>query len=224
MTDVQRWRATLAEHRTAWIIASLSILLVSLAVLQPGVFDRLSIGNHSDSTTAEKKAAEPTPALDNPHKYSARKPAQKTAAMPPKNQSAEAVTQPNQNHALPGTSAKPLSSRPVAQETKKPAVQPAKRMAKTSSPTTSKPTAKTLDSALAHGHYYVQTGAFSSRENAEKLAAQINRNSWSAKVVKKPGNLFAVWVGPRESRSLADALQASLQQRMNMKGFIIKQP
>lgn len=224
MADSKRWQATLAEHRTAWIIATLSLLIVLIAILQPEWLSRITTNEQAPT----EQAAVETPAKANPHKYSPiiqPKKASKTTATATSSQVAPASN-------LPGYATRPLAKAPAPVLPEAKTSDDRTTSAATASQTTGKqiiqpqhtaPVTKKA-SKKVYGHYYVQIGAFSNKSHADKLAARINRNNWSAKVVKKTAKLFAVWVGPRGTRSLANALKSSLQQRLNMKGFIIKQP
>jgi len=206
MADSQRWRATLAEHRTAWLISSASLIIILLAMFWPGVFDfRSSEPDQAIEMADHEPAAAPEPT------YSASTPVPVDALTTP--------VEPEAPAAAPGQAARPMpqQTKPVSL----PAVA-AKPAGTNSKPvTTSQPRPAAI--APASGTYYVQTGAFKDKAHADKLAASINSKGWPAKVVSKPGNLFAVWVGPKESRGLASALQDSLLKRLNLKGFIIQQ-
>jgi len=202
MADSPRWRATLAEHRTAWLISTASLILVLLAMFWPGIFDFQSTSERSIEASIDESAAKP----DGPT-YSAIAP-DNVNATPPSRESEDIS-------ALPGHASHPLPPQTA------PESQPLIKPATTSNPTPVKKI-QPENAIPATGTYYVQTGAFKEKAHADKLAANINSNGWTAKVVKKPGDLFAVWVGPRETRSLASILQDSLQKRLHLKGFIIQ--
>ncbi|HKI62934.1 MAG TPA: SPOR domain-containing protein [Mariprofundaceae bacterium] len=197
MADSQRWRATLAEHRTAWLISTASLILILLAMFRPEIFDFHSSVDQTVQATTEKPVTRPEEPT-----YSAIPPAAVKTPAP----SAE----PEQVADLPGQASHPMPVQTTPEPTA--LVKPA---------TASKPPAS--KSPLATGTYYVQTGAFKDKSHADKLAADINRKGWPARVVKKPGDLFAVWVGPRNTRTLAATLQDSLQKHLHLKGFIIQQ-
>jgi cell division septation protein DedD len=202
MADSPRWRATLAEHRTAWLISTASLILVLLAMFWPGIFDFHTNTDQPIQANIDEPVAKPA--------------APTYSAIAPDNVNVPAPSEEHEDiSALPGQASHPL---PPQTAPKSPALI---KPASPSNPTTVKKS-QPENNIPATGTYYVQTGAFKDKNHADKLAANINSNGWTVKVVKKPGDLFAVWVGPRATRSLAATLQDSLQKRLHLKGFIIQ--
>ncbi len=206
MADSQHWRATLAEHRTAWLIASASLMLIGVAMFWPDLFDSPERDNRQVQSDQQTIPDKPT--------YSA---AQAPVVKPTQRQPAAPVSASKPESAKPGYAARPLPRHDSVKAVQTPAVQ-AKDSTQHARPIQARP-----HPVQPKGTYYVQTGAFKDKARASRLAADINRRGWAATVVQKPGHLYAVWVGPKANRSLARTLQETLKQRLNLKGFIIQQ-
>ncbi|MDX8407053.1 MAG: SPOR domain-containing protein [Mariprofundaceae bacterium] len=217
MAESQNWRATLAEHRAAWLIASASILLITVAMFWPGLFD------FPEQPNQEPQASHQTAAEKQSPTYSAARPATVRAEPKP-----ETIAPQKAMDEQPGHASKPLAklTRPHSAARQQPVSQPessnlnaaASRAKLTSAPSR----VGKADIASTKGNYYVQTGAFRDKSHANRLAADIRRHGWAATVVPKPGHLYAVWVGPKANRSLAKTLRETLKLRLNLKGFIIQ--
>ncbi len=74
---------------------------------------------------------------------------------------------------------------------------------------------------IGKGTYYVQVGAFNQAKLAQKLFEKVKHQYKHAKIKFKVDK-YAVWVGPVLSRSDASILKKHLQQKNNLKGFIVR--
>ncbi len=200
MEPAKDWRASLAEHRSAWIIATACVVLVIVAALRPELFHP-SPSTEEQSSVAEQKPQTYAPVAAN--RSGPNPPADVPASVPDR---ATDQPAPEASKPAPGQASRPLPRHVEAPARK---ATPHKSDASPSQP-------------LVSGSYYVQVGAFRDQDHAKRLARRISRQGWHAHVVRKSENLHAVWVGPRASRSLAQTLQESLKQRLNLNGFIVK--
>ena len=196
MKENQEWQASLNEHRSAWILALCCLLLILITSLKPDLFkpSQEEAVNAVDSESTADRASL----------------AEKIA--PPLHED-RAVVKP-----------KVIENRPVIE---KKAVAKAATSAEKASTTkaqannTKKTVAKTGSSPAAG--YYVQLGAFREKPRAQGLADQLKRQGWQAIVSKLPNKaLHAVWAGPKTSQAAAEKLQAAINKKMKIKGFIIQ--
>ncbi len=218
MADSQNWRATLAEHRAAWLVASASMILITVAMFWPGLFDSFKQQHQEPQVDHQTVTEAQSPT------YSAARP---TPTAKPELKS-EAITPETPMDKQPGHASKPLPKLALPRTTARqhPVPQAKNNSLKASASKTRQTSAPgqngKVKAAPAMESYYVQTGAFRDKSHANRLAADIRRHGWAATVVPKPGHLYAVWVGPKASRSLAKTLQETLKLRLNLKGFIIQ--
>lgn len=126
----------------------------------------------------------------------------------------------------------PQASRPKVQaETpakvmkESPAPAPGKTVA-TEKPAESKPTATQPVTASATGMWAVQMGSFSSKANAERLAADLRKNGFAAflsQLKTSSGKLHRVRIGPQKDRNSAESIAAQLD-RAGHKGQVVPHP
>ena len=76
--------------------------------------------------------------------------------------------------------------------------------------------------SLAHG-YYVQAGAFKSAARAKKIAGLLQRAGWHVQTIIKKNTLYAVLIGPRETRGDAQNVKQQLASKNKLNGFIVQQ-
>ena len=114
----------------------------------------------------------------------------------------------------------PTADRPTNQAPPKPTVEatPAQQQPASSEPQ-SKPKSTTAvpvrSAGSATGMWAVQLGSFSSKENAEKLAADLRKQGFAAflsQLSTSSGQLHRFRVGPQKDREAADAMAARLQK------------
>ncbi len=126
----------------------------------------------------------------------------------------------------------PQASRPKVQaETatkvvkESPAPTPGKTVA-TEKPAESKPAATKPVTASATGMWAVQMGSFSSKANAERLAADLRKKGFAAflsQLKTSSGELHRVRIGPQKDRSSAESIAAQLD-RAGYKGQVVPHP
>lgn len=196
MSEQQEWQASLREHRTAWIVASLCLLLIVVASIKPDLFElpeQVAEPEQSQEavTRHEQSLAE---RIAPPIEEKSEPVANKVEPQP--------VIEPEQ----------PLAVIDAAKPT------PAKKAPETKPVST--PVAKTAPSTLSSG-YYVQLGAFGEKTRAQGLVDQLKRQGFSAVIAPKPGGLHAVWAGPKRNRDSATRLQTAIEKRLKSKGFIV---
>ncbi|MDQ6982562.1 MAG: SPOR domain-containing protein [Mariprofundus sp.] len=73
------------------------------------------------------------------------------------------------------------------------------------------------------GGFYVQVGAFQERSRAQKLTEQLKRKGWQAAISIRRSGLYAVWIGPKQTRASANQLLKAIQLKLKSKGFIVHQ-
>jgi DedD protein len=194
MTEQSNWKASLTEHRTAWIVASCCLLVILTAAIKPDLFEfpqHESVGEEpAVPASMEEIIAE--------------------QIAPPIEDEAEAVVVEAAKEIAP-PKAVITPSKPVVEKT------PAKP-----TPAPSKAEAATKPSAPAAG-YYVQLGAFGERPRAQGLVDQLKLQGWSAVIAPKPGGLHAVWAGPEKDRGSAERLQKEIERKLKTKGFVVQQ-
>lgn len=81
-------------------------------------------------------------------------------------------------------------------------------------------------SVSSSGMWAVQLGSFSSKENAEKLAADLRRQGYAAflrQIKTSSGQLHQVRIGPQKDRGSAEAMAARLL-RADHKGQVVPHP
>jgi DedD protein len=101
---------------------------------------------------------------------------------------------------------------PVARAEREPAPVPPKDAPKPAASTT--------------GMWAVQLGSFSSKDNAEKLAADLRRQGYAAflsQLQTSSGTLHRVRIGPQKDRASAEAMAARLL-KVNHKGQVVPHP
>jgi len=80
--------------------------------------------------------------------------------------------------------------------------------------------------ASATGMWAVQLGSFSSKDNAEKLAADLRKQGYAAflsQLQTNSGPLHRVRIGPQKDRASAEAMAARLL-KVNHKGQVVPHP
>lgn len=80
--------------------------------------------------------------------------------------------------------------------------------------------------ASATGMWAVQLGSFSSKQNAEKLAADLRKQGYAAflsQLATNSGKLHRVRIGPQKDRESAEAMAARLQ-KVGHKGQVLPHP
>ncbi len=83
-----------------------------------------------------------------------------------------------------------------------------------------------VPSASTTGMWAVQLGSFSSKENAEKLAADLRKQGYAAflsQLQTPTGPLHRVRIGPRKDRESAEQMAARLA-KVNHKGQVVPHP
>ena len=86
--------------------------------------------------------------------------------------------------------------------------------------------AKTPTAASTTGMWAVQLGSFSSKENAEKLAADLRKQGYAAflsQLTTDTGQLHRVRIGPQKDRESAEAM-ASRLSKVGHKGQVVPHP
>ncbi len=120
----------------------------------------------------------------------------------------------------------------VVPEVKKPVPQPAPKLAteqkSARAEQDSKPPPKeaTKPAASTTGMWAVQLGSFSSKENAEKLAADLRKQGYAAflsQLKTDSGQLHRVRIGPQKDRDSAEAMAARLL-KAGHKGQVVPHP
>jgi len=79
------------------------------------------------------------------------------------------------------------------------------------------------DTATIGNGFYVQLGAFHERPRAQGLTDQLKRKGWNAVISVRKNGLYAVWVGPKKTRTSAEKLLKTIQRKLKIKGFIVHQ-
>jgi DedD protein len=113
----------------------------------------------------------------------------------------------------------PQKPEPQAAEEKSPA-----RVAQKPEPEPQKPEAQ--PTASSSGMWAVQMGSFSSKANAEKLAADLRKQGYAAflsQVKTSSGQLHRVRIGPQKDRESAEAMAAKLL-KVGRKGQVLPHP
>jgi len=199
------WIASPKESRTAWIIASISIVVVAAAFIWPDFDPANSPDLRSETvrTTAQKAEAS-----DGLHADLTKKDSESIK---------EIIVAVQEKHAIKSEPKPVQAPPPVVQKS---TVQP-KEVAKPtpSSKNTPKPPA-TVKSRPVSG-YYVQLGAFKEKQRAVALQKKL-ASHWKAILKEKANNMTAVWVGPYPNSKEAEAAKHSIALRNKMKGFIVK--
>ena len=106
----------------------------------------------------------------------------------------------------------PIQQQEIAREQQDPAPQPRTEPAKPAASTT--------------GMWAVQLGSFSSKENAEKLAADLRKQGYAAflsQLQTSAGELHRVRIGPQKDRASAEAMAARLLKASH-KGQVVPHP
>jgi len=85
------------------------------------------------------------------------------------------------------------------------------------------PKAPASDTVSIVGGFYVQIGAFHERPRAQRLTDQLKRKGWKAVISVRKSGLYAVWIGPKQTRSSAEKLLKTIQRKLKSKGFIVHQ-
>lgn len=72
--------------------------------------------------------------------------------------------------------------------------------------------------------WIVQAGSFSSRENAEKLVAQLRSKAYTAYIEDIPGEKasYRVRIGPMLSKARAEKTTAALKKALDINGLVLK--
>jgi len=90
-------------------------------------------------------------------------------------------------------------------------------------PVVTTPKTKAPDTRVIASGFYVQIGAFHERLRAQGLADQLKRKGWKAVISTRKNSLFAVWIGPKQTRASAEKLLVTIQHKLKSKGFIVHQ-
>lgn len=96
----------------------------------------------------------------------------------------------------------------------------------TEKPAESKPAATQPVTASATGMWAVQMGSFSSKANAERLAADLRKDGFAAflsQLKTSSGELHRVRIGPQKDRSSAESIAAQLD-KAGHKGQVVPHP
>ena len=147
------------------------------------------------------------------------------------------VLERDRTEPVPSTSSQPVVSEELAADEPKPAVtkMPEPKQdsqqapPKTSPQPTPEPVAKENppeQAASTTGMWAVQLGSFSSRENAEKLAADLRKQGYAAflsQLQTSNGVLHRVRIGPQKDRESAEAMAARLL-KVGHKGQVVPHP
>jgi len=115
--------------------------------------------------------------------------------------------------------------KPVPQPiVEKPVQQPVARAEPEAAPAPPKEAPK--PAASTTGMWAVQLGSFSSKDNAEKLAADLRKQGYAAflsQLQTSSGTLHRVRIGPQKDRASAEAMAARLL-KVNHKGQVVPHP
>jgi len=182
----------MVEHRTAWVIASLCLLLVAIVSLKPDLFEFTSKPEPITQSRAPEVATTMSEEIP--------------IAEPVKEAQKETV---------------PVPVKPAVIDAQLTRVAPvAKKDPPVKSPPPVKPAAAKIPISPATG-FYIQLGAFKERARAQGQVDQLRLHGWDAVIYRKKNNFFAVLAGPRSTRSDAATLQKSIERKMKSKGFIV---
>ncbi|GAV19508.1 rare lipoprotein A [Mariprofundus micogutta] len=181
----------MVEHRTAWIVASLSLLIMLIAAVKPDLFeagpDRPAVAEQQLQKVYpdEQKAIEENSVADSVAKK-------------------DVIAEPFKPAVI---DAKPATKKavPVEKKVTKAVKQPA--------------VVKTVKKAASG--YYIQLGAFNEKPRAQGLVDQLRQSGWHGLINEKSTGLFAVWAGPESNRKAAETLQQAIERKLKLKGFII---
>ena len=147
------------------------------------------------------------------------------------------VLERDRTEPVPSTSSQPVATEEPAADEPEPAVikMPEPKQdsqqapPKTSPQPTPEPVAKEKpaeQAASTTGMWAVQLGSFSSRENAEKLAADLRKQGYAAflsQLQTSNGVLHRVRIGPQKDRESAEAMAARLL-KVGHKGQVVPHP
>lgn len=147
------------------------------------------------------------------------------------------VLERDRTEPVPSTSSQPVATEEPAADEPEPAVikMPEPKQdsqqapPKTSPQPTPEPVAKENppeQAASTTGMWAVQLGSFSSRENAEKLAADLRKQGYAAflsQLQTSNGVLHRVRIGPQKDRESAEAMAARLL-KVGHKGQVVPHP
>jgi len=147
------------------------------------------------------------------------------------------VLERDRTEPVPSTSSQPVATEEPAADEPEPAVikMPEPKQdsqqapPKTSPQPTPEPVAKETppeQAASTTGMWAVQLGSFSSRENAEKLAADLRKQGYAAflsQLQTSNGVLHRVRIGPQKDRESAEAMAARLL-KVGHKGQVVPHP
>ncbi len=157
------------------------------------------------------------------------------------------VLERDRTEPVPSTSSQPVASEESAADEPEPAVikmpepkqnsqqappkpspQPAPEPVTKEKPTEQKPAEQkpTEQAASTTGMWAVQLGSFSSRDNAEKLAADLRKQGYAAflsQLQTSNGVLHRVRIGPQKDRASAEAMAARLA-KVGHKGQVVPHP
>lgn len=100
------------------------------------------------------------------------------------------------------------------------------RTVETQKPAASKPAVIKPVTASATGMWAVQMGSFSSKANADRLAANLRKEGFAAflsQLKTSSGELHRVRIGPQKDRSSAESIAAQLD-RAGHKGQVVPHP
>lgn len=78
---------------------------------------------------------------------------------------------------------------------------------------TSKPITKATSVARADGKYYVQVGAYSSKDNAYNVAKNLSNSGYNYQVKIGSNGMYSVLAGPYSSRSSAEIIRNNLRKK-----------
>ena len=166
------------------------------------VSERVLLPGQEDQNTKtgilDRERSEPIPAASNPQTAKTTKP----------------VT-------LPMPETKKPDSRPVVDEPAEPA---SARVEPQSDPPSQQTAPEPAVSST--GMWAVQLGSFSSKDNAEKMAADLRKQGYGAflsQLQTSAGPMHRVRIGPQEDRAGAEAMAARLL-KVNHKGQVVPHP
>ncbi len=166
------------------------------------VSERVLLPGQEDQDTKtvvlDRERSEPNPAASNPQMARTTKP----------------VT-------LPAPEAKKPDARPVVDE-------PAESASARVEPQSDPPSQQTAPepAVSSTGMWAVQLGSFSSKDNAEKMAADLRKQGYGAflsQLQTSAGPMHRVRIGPQEDRAGAEAMAARLL-KVNHKGQVVPHP
>ncbi len=197
-TKLRTWIASPKETRAAWVVASLTIVMVAGALLWPD----FNAGNTID----RPKVAGQEPASIKEIIVASQMQKKTQEKHPIRAEQAKAGKSENAGTAV--------TTAPATKEEVAPQPAPEPAVVKSTTPKPKPATKSTVN-------YYVQLGAFKERQRAIALQKKL-ANHWETILKNKKNNMVAVWAGPYPTSKDAETAMRSIAMRTKIKGFLVK--